>query len=328
MRPHGVKKRGNGQGSVYKRGKGWEAAVTTYRDGVRAVRRKSGFSTKKAALEWLSKPAPVSGRNITFSSLYAEWSSVHFPTITKKRLQILEAAFRACPQLHREFWLDIGIKEMQAAVDALDPSKYYPRKNLKALFAGMAEHAIISGYHDKNFAQYVRLPPEPVPDKTPFSSHEVQLLWDDYNAGNDFTGSILIMLYTGMRCGELLAYDPAKIHLAEGYMMGGAKTQAGRAGEILIIDKIKPIVKKLLVDRGLPKTSDTAYRKKFDAALKRAGCKPHTPHECRHTTATLLAQSGVQPAIIQAIMRHTKYSQSAEYTHIGRDAKLDALSGI
>ena len=39
-----------------------------------------------------------------------------------------------------------------------------------------------------------------------------------------------------------------------------------------------------------------------------------------------LAKKGVQPAIIQAIMRHTKYSQSAEYTHIDRQTKIDALN--
>ena len=66
----------------------------------------------------------------------------------------------------------------------------------------------------------------------------------------------------------------------------------------------------------------------FDRLLEDLGIQPHTPHECRHSTATLLAEAGVQPAIIQSVMRHTRYSQSAEYTHIGRKAKIDALNVI
>lgn len=48
-------------------------------------------------------------------------------------------------------------------------------------------------------------------------------------------------------------------------------------------------------------------------------------HECRHTTATMLAKSGVQPAIITDIMRHTSYTQTMDYTHTGRE---DMIKGI
>lgn len=321
------KRRGNGQGSAYKRGKTWTAARTRYRNGLRIVEKKGGFTTKKAALEWLAVEEAPTASKITFKQLYDEWSPTHYPNVTKKRRLILEGAYSSCAALHSEYWKDIGIKEMQAVVNSM-PENYYPRKNVKSLLNALGEYAIVTGRSDKTFAQYIKLPPEPIPEKTPFTLEEVDLLWADYNSGHDFTGTILIMLYTGMRCGEMMKMNPANIHLDEGYMMGGSKTAAGRAGEIIIIDLIKPLVDKLLLNGGLERTSDTAYRKKFDAALKRAGCRPHTPHECRHTTATLLAKAGVQPAIIQSIMRHTKYSQSAEYTHIDRSTKLAALNQL
>lgn len=320
------RRRGKGEGSVYKRGKSWYACHTTYRNGKRILNKKGGFTTKKAALEWLAVPDKPTGPTITFKQLYDEWSPTHYPSITRKRELILINAFNSCPMLHDEYWRDIGVKEMQAAVDALDPEKYYPKKNLKALFAAMSEYAVIAGYADKTFAQYIKLPPEPVPEKTPFTEDEVQRLWNDYKAGNEFTGAILIMIYTGMRYGELVNVRPEDIHLDEGYMKGGIKTAAGKAGEILIIDEIKPLVKQLMMDEQLKEFSNVTFAKKFNKALARAGCGKHTPHECRHTTATLLAKKGVQPAIIQAIMRHTKYSQSAEYTHIDRQTKIDALN--
>lgn len=322
-----AKKRGNGQGTVYKRGKTWTAVHTTYRNGKRLTSTKGGFQTKKAALEWLATPSKPTASSITFQQLYEEWNPTHFPTVTKKRVQILEAAYRKCEALHDEYWKDISIKEMQSTVEAL-PELYYVRKNVKALLAAMGEYAIIAGYAEKSFAQYIKLPPEPVPNKTPFSAEEVDALWKDYRSGNAFTGAILIMIYTGMRYGELVNIKPEDIHIEDGFMKGGIKTTAGKTGEILLIDEIKPIVKTLMMDEQLKEFSDTTFKKKFNAALKRAGCGKHTPHECRHTTATLLAKKGVQPAIIQSIMRHTKYSQSAEYTHIDRQTKIDALSSI
>lgn len=321
------RRRGNGQGSVYKRGKHWEAQQTRYRNGERIVERKSGFNTKKEALAWLLVPRKPDS-NITFKQLYNEWNPTHYPSITEKREQILKSAFESCKDLHNELWSDIGIKEMQAVVDAM-PNKYYPRKNVKALFSALGEYAIINGWADKSFAEYVKLPPEPIPQKTPFSTKEVSLLWEHYNkTKNIYTGAILIMIYTGMRYGEISTVKPENIHVDEGYMTGGIKTAESKAGEIIIIDLIKPLIKDILLSGALPKVTNTAFRKHFDRALKDAGCSEHTPHECRHSTATLLAEAGIQPAIIQAIMRHTKYSQSAEYTHIGRKAKIDSLNSI
>lgn len=323
-----VKKRGNGQGCVYKRGKSWEAAKSKYRNGKRIRERKGGFKTKKEALAWLAIPKKLEASTITFKELYDEWSPTHFPTVTKKRRQILEKAYERCESLYDELWCEIKIKEMQQTVEKAPP-EYYARKGIKSLLSAMGKFAVISGYAEKEFASYIKLPPEPVPEKIPFTEKEIEALWKDYEDGHEFTGSILIMIYTGMRPGELMGVQPQNVHLEEGYIANsGSKTEAGRTGDILIIDKIKPLVKKLLVEGRLNKTTAVAFRKKFDRALERAGCGKHTPHECRHTTATLLAKSGVQPAVIQAIMRHTKYSQSAEYTHIDRDTKIKSLNSM
>ncbi|MBR0205303.1 MAG: tyrosine-type recombinase/integrase [Clostridia bacterium] len=109
-------------------------------------------------------------------------------------------------------------------------------------------------------------------------------------------------------------------------MLGGRKTEAGRAGEIVLVPVIRPLVKRLIVDRELPHVSDTRFREMYARALDRAGTRPHTIHECRQTTATALALAGVQSAIISAIMRHTSYAQTMDYTHVGREEKLKAIT--
>lgn len=192
----------------------------------------------------------------------------------------------------------------------------------------MSQFAIVEGYSDVNYAVHIKLPPREKPHKEPFSEEEIQALWKDYEAGNEFTGAILIMIYTGMRYGEISSVKSENIHMDESYLLGGIKSEAGKEGEILLLDEIKPLVQKLMIDSSLGSMSDTSFRKKFDAALKRAGCRQHTIHECRHTCATLLAKRGVQAAVITDIMRHASYSQTLDYTHIDRQTKLNALKSI
>ena len=326
----GRKRRGNGQGSVYRRGTGWMACATRWEAGIRLTKTKSGFKTKKEGYDWLATVSfsrPKEGALKTFQQIYEEWSSIHYPTISKKKRQIYEGAYRKCAPLYSMKWNDVGIRHMQKIVNA-QRETYYPRRDLKVLFSLMSQFAIVEGYSDVNYAVHIKLPPREKPHKEPFSEEEIQALWKDYEAGNEFTGAILIMIYTGMRYGEISSVKPENIHLEESYLLGGIKSEAGKEGEILLLDEIKPLVQHLMIDSSLGSMSDTTFRKKFDAALERAGCRRHTIHECRHTCATLLAKRGVQAAVITDIMRHASYSQTLDYTHIDRQTKLNALKSI
>lgn len=322
-----TKKRGNGQGSVYKRGKTWTAAVTKYEYGKRYVKTRGGFEKKKDALEWLSAASFVAPRvSPTFKSLYDEWSALHFPTISKKKASIYAGAYKKCSALYAMKWTDIGLRHFQAVVNE-QKETYHARRDLKIVFSLMGKYAIVAGYADRNLAANIKLPPQEKPHKVAFTEAEIEALWRDYDAGNKFTGVILLMIYTGMRYGELSTIEPQNIFLDDGYLLGGIKTEAGKQGEIIIVDAVKPLVLDLLLPQNTLGTfSDTTFKKKFNASLKRCGCQHHTAHECRHTTATMLAKAGVQPAIIKEIMRHTSYVQTMEYTHIDRDTKRKSIT--
>lgn len=325
-----VGKRANGEGTVYKRGKTYRAEFRwTEVDGVH-VKGKGGFETKKAALDWLAANRDRGSLQIfrTFAQVYDEWSDLHYAEISDKKVVAYKAAFKKCGVLHSVAWRDIGIRHLQTQINACEGG-FYSKRTLKDLFSLMSQYAILCGYGDKNYATELKLPPKQTPHKEPFSIEDVDRLWFAYRRGDDFAGKILIMIYTGMRYGEISTIKPENIHLDKGYMMGGIKTVAGKEGEILIIDKIKPLVEKLMLPtNSVGELSTEGFRKAFNACLKRAGCEEHKPHECRHTTATLLAKEGVQPAIIKEIMRHASYQQTLEYTHIDRETKLQALQMI
>lgn len=323
------KRRGNGQGTVYKRGRTYTACATRYEQGQRLVKTKGGFERKKDAVDWLATVSfSVPKTSKTFQQIYDEWSGIHYPTIVKKKRQIYEAAYNKSEKLHTMKWSEIGLRHFQEVVNSAKET-YYPRRDIRVLFSLMSQYAIVSGYSDFNFAPLIKLPLKEKPHKVPFSDAEIASLWKGYESGDDFAGAVLIMIHTGMRYGEISTIDPNNIHLEESYMIGGIKTEAGKEGEILLLNEIKPIIKDLLLPvNKLNAMSDTTFRQKFNAALNRCGCETHTIHECRHTCATLLAKAGVQPAVIKEIMRHTSYAQTIEYTHIDRNTKLAALKSI
>ena len=56
-------------------------------------------------------------------------------------------------------------------------------------------------------------------------------------------------------------------------------------------------------------------RSAFDDALEKAGVQDFRFHDLRHTFATRLAQTGVDPYTIQKLMGHTSFSTTQRYAH-------------
>ena len=125
-----------------------------------------------------------------------------------------------------------------------------------------------------------------------------------------------------MRLGELQALKKENIHLDKNYMVGGIKTEAGIDREIVIAGKIKPIVEHFYHGNKayLLETGEKIFYEKYYEALARAGARRLTPHCCRHTSATTLANAGVHPSIIMAILGHEKYDTTLQYTHISLES--------
>lgn len=323
------KHRGNGQGTVFLRGGKWVAMHRIVRDGKTYSKSKSGFDKKKDALKWLSENSvlKLDPSKATFGRIYQEWKDLHDEKIGDHKARDYKSAYeKYLKHLDPYAWDDITLQMFQHAVNKAK-NTHYSRKMVKTVLNQLETHAVKNGYTTRRITTYIELPAVTKPNKKPFTMDEIKKLKKSYEGGeNDFAGIILIMLYTGMRYGEISTIKPENIHLDEHYLMGGIKTEAGRSGEILIVDEIEPMVRKLLLPKNQAHgISDKTFRDRFNESLKKAGCDKHTTHECRHTTATLLAEAGIQPAIIKEIMRHENYEQTLAYTHIDRKTRLDAI---
>lgn len=139
-----------------------------------------------------------------------------------------------------------------------------------------------------------------------------------------------LLLYTGMRRGELLGLRWDDIDLEAGvihvrrsvYHVGGSprlkvpKTEAGER-EIMILDKLYPVLQKGgkgFVFGGVSPLT----RAEFDGMWKRTGLDA-TPHQFRHAFATLLYEAGVSEADTMEIMGHSSINVTRDvYTHIRR----------
>ena len=318
-------RKANGSGTVYKRGNTYTAKHRTYRNGFLVQKTKGGFKTKKDAYAWLKDNPPLKtiAKNATILQLYTDWSKMHFDKLSKKKEQAYRAAWKCCEAIQAYTWEEVSLAQLQACVDKAKAT-HNQRKTVKTVLRSIEKYAVRNGITERQLAQHLEIPSATKPQKVPFTDAEIKRVWKAYES-DPFAGAVLIMLYTGMRFGEISTIKPENIHLDEGYLMGGKKSELGKYSEILIIDKIKPIIRAHMKMRNEYAMSSTAFRKHFDAV---DGCQGHKPHECRHTTATLLANANVPPATISAIMRHTSYQQTLEYTHISREDKRAALAQI
>ena len=163
-------------------------------------------------------------------------------------------------------------------------------------------------------------------EKRIFSADEIKKLWE--HSDNPNVQIILFMIYTGVRVGELLALKKQDIHLDDGYIIGGEKTEAGRNRVIPLPPNI-PELKKYLsswIDKSskdkifcisYQKFCDGFYKGLAEAGIVSDKTENHpTPHSTRHTFASISAAAGMQPENLQKIIGHASYSTTAEiYIH-------------
>lgn len=335
-----TKSRGNGTGSIYQLPDGrWKVEVVQgwIRDEngqrLKKKRRTGVFDRKKDALAAIeSLKNKTDQMSLSFHDLYTLWSKKHYANLSKSKETAYTIAYKKCEALYWRNIQDIKLSDMQSVVDERG-SSYYTKKDIRDLLSLMWQYACQNDYVAKNYADYIELPPQAKSNKDAFTSEEIQKLWDDYHASpaeHAVTGYILTMIYTGMRYGEISKIRLENIHLQEQYMIGGIKTDAGKNREILICNKLVPVIQDLIEGKKkkLLEMNEDNFRAQYKSTLARAGVRPLTPHCCRHTTATALTLAGIPPAIIKDIMGHANFSTTVGYTHIKLQEKLEAINQI
>jgi integrase len=331
--------RPNGTGTVYKRGKTWVASYVhgyvMQEDGkTKTVRStKGGFRTKKEAMEYMPslQNTPTRGTPKLIELWVQFTNSKKYAALSDSRKEKYEIAWKKLESL----WFckidDLTTFDLQNTVDSVADT-FYTARDLKNLLSKLYQAAMPDEFVKTNLSEYIELPDLNAKEQQPFNAEEIAKLWNDYAAGNWWTGYILLMIYTGMMPGELLSARKSHVNWEGKQIVGaGIKTAKRRETPIVLADFILPVLSDLCDHTSgdkLIRINKDKFYEVYYAALERAGCRRLTPYSCRHTTATTLALENIPPSVLQQIMRHSKFSTTEKYIHISIDPMLEAVNKL
>ena len=323
--PHAPKRRGNGEGTVFRKPCGtWrveyvEKYIVENGKKKRITRTKSGFKSKKEALDYLSKIRfTPKAETKKISELYEIVKVRELDELSKDKQSHYKTAYNRINEISNINISDLSLEDIQALVDSIDTG-FYPKRDVKNLLNKIYEYALIEDYCKKNLAQYIKLPKSQKADKIIFNKDDIKKLWDSWDNGDEMSGYLLIMIYSGIRTGELRNILIQNIDIDKQVMYGGIKTEKGKKRPIIILDEIKPIVEYFMKTNGekLCQLSEYKFYKVWNELKAKIGLRDELDPNCsRHTCATALAEANIPPAIIMDILGHEKYDTSLNYTHI------------
>lgn len=335
----------NGYGSVVKlsgkRRKPYAVRVSIFDDvdGVKVRRRKylEYFSTKKEALAYLAdynKGLAVTEHTnysdlLTFKDLYDKWIEYRWgfkkhPAENTK--QSYHAAFNYFSPIHNRKVATLRASDLQDCLTAARDKSKSTITNMGVVVRGMWKYAISNEYLDRDITVGLvyEFNAPAAPKHTRFSDKEVSLLWKSLGEVPN-VDLVLIYIYTGMRCSELLEMRTENIHLNEHYMIGGMKTAAGKDRIIPIHDAILPLVAERLKSSGeyflhsprLPKYSGPNFRETVFAQLMNTLGLDHLPHDCRYTFVSMAEACHMDDLCLKIIVGHSIANASGTSFKVG-----------
>ena len=352
------RRRGNGEGTVYKRGASWCCERTFgYTPMGRVMAKKAGFKTKREALEYLPKlqdprilkPIRRKSTQIPLKELYDLWLPTH--QASPKTLEGYRTAFSVFKPIWQNSMENMDIDDLQECLDDFVPKKgtsgKRTRQIAKTCLGLVYKYGIPRGYvpanlaGEANLAKFLKVRTGETSAKVGFNSKELEQIKANIDR-IPYADYIYCACYLGFRPSAFLKLDVANYSRKEKAITGGIKTEAGINRTVTISPKIQPIIDRLACDRiagplfCAPDGSQLAlkeYRGYFYEALEQIGISNPTddygrhritPHSCRHTFATLLKSVSAPDRDKLELIGHT----SEEMLRYYQDVSLSDLRRI
>lgn len=344
------KTRGNGQGTVYKRGNAYVAVKTLgyYLDetGKRHRRTVSKyFRRKKDAVEALPNmgtAAKQEKKTVTMRDVYNKW----LPTLTvsKDTVNCYKAAWKYFAPIHDLFTFEVDIDDLQECLDDCPKGKR-TKENMKACIGLVYKYGVPRGYFPEKLllGQFLRVSGTGGVGGVGLPAEYLQKI---ESAVGTIPGADLItaQCYLGFRPSEFLSLTHKSYNAVERAFVGGAKTEAGKDRTVTVTPKIQGIVdsyakkesEQFFCGPDCAQLSAADYRDLFYSVLDAldlenplyeiSGIKKHTytPHSCRHVFADLMKKAKGADKDKLSLIGHT----SPEMLRYYQDAPLEDLRKI
>lgn len=296
----------------------------------------SDVKTAQAALEDYIKNGRPELYNATLEDIYKLWAEMHYQQIADPTAY--KAMWKRMENIRSLKMADIRTAHFQPIVNAATSQSAAAK--IKSLAVMLCRYAVENDIVNKNYAEFIKMPKFEKSEKIIFMPDQIDILWQ--HSDDQRIQVILSMIYMGFRLGEMTILCPENIHIDDGYVIGGIKTDAGRDRIIPFPPNIPEIagffrrwiVGKQPQERLFPITNKQFRHVYFyqplselgiiDGSLRLGGgntwvfSDPHhlTPHSTRHTFASLSASAGMRPENLQKIIGHADYSTTADiYIH-------------
>ena len=329
-------KNGNGSGNIYKikgkRRKPWAVRVTTgYTLEGKQIRKYIGtYETKREAqenlFEYLKNPKLYN--KVTFKEITDLWFESYKKKVgSPKTLETNKYRLRCLEPLNDMYISDIKLYHLQKLIDEIDSSWSF-KNACKSLLNMIFEYAFKNDFISTNKVKFIELgKKEKVIERKVLTQKEIEVLWENLNSKTyhgKYTYIILILIYTGMRIGELFNLKNEDIDLKNRIIkVRISKTSAG-IRIIPIFSKIFNLFKdNIIVGQEYFVKGDTTtqlsystFKPRFKKLLKELELQEHTIHDTRHTFATMLNNADANSTSIVRLIGHSNFSTTENiYTH-------------
>lgn len=154
-----------------------------------------------------------------------------------------------------------------------------------------------------------------------------------------FSRQIEILLYTGMRRGELFKLEWRDINLTKNQInIRKETTKTGKGRTLPMLSNVRDIFANLSSETGEIEDTDkifigiesqaTKLSRRFQKICTELGFKDLTVHSLRHTYSTRADRFGVGAFAQKALLGHAKLSMTDRYTHPSEETLKNSLTGF
>lgn len=284
------RKRANGEGTVYSRGKTWTAKILldyAPSDGSYVTKNlyKGGFPTRSKALEFIpvlkaaaripeeyrhqvlaeASALPTIAESITyitqwqrtqtaeqisFRALYDKWFDFYEPRIDKSTMN----GHRAALAYYKDLWAlpfpELTADDLQECIDNC-PRGRRTQENMRQLAKRLYEYAIGRLIVSVNCASYLYIPKGGSSPRAALTQSHIDAIGDLVGV-YPFADYVYCLAYLGFRPNEMLRLTKDAYHIDDGvhYLIGGFKTPAGTDRVVTISPRIQPIIERLAAAPG------------------------------------------------------------------------------
>ncbi|MGP5247752.1 tyrosine-type recombinase/integrase [Corynebacterium flavescens] len=323
--------------SAYTTSSGQKRYRVRYRTPDRRQTDKRGFTSKRQAQDWLAENTvklntgewrPATAGRVTVAELADNWLKTKI-NLTPKTTDAYAGAVKhvkTVGNIGATYLRDVDTAAVEQWIAALGENR--APKTVRNTF-GVLNQILGRAVRDKripdNPCKYVELPKVPKKDMTIIPPTAVETM--AVAAGDTYGDFVRFLAYTGLRWGEFAGLQVQDVDLKRhrlhvrhtitelnGKLVYGAPKH-DKQRLVPLIDQAETILKTKIEEKapgdlvfttagGTPLRGRNARRDWFDNAAKAAGYPDLTPHDMRHSFASVAIASGASIKALQLALGH------------------------